>query len=110
MTGRFRPDSCEWFFILLERPVWTNEVAGISIRMLLQVILMVILRQIKYARRLERGRHPARPFAQVINGGDDLFRHLLLFNVLIENGRTVLRSAIIALAIKCGRIVNLEKE
>ena len=89
-----------------QRPFRPNEVTGVSIRIFLQIILMLGLGLPERSGRGHLGDDLARPKAGSIDIGDGVFRDPLLLVAGIEDGRPVARPAVVALAIASGRVVR----
>src|ERR1700722_12093036 len=84
--------------------------AGVAVRVFLQVILMLRLGLPERSGGRHLGDDLARPKAGRIDIGDGVFRDPLLLVTAIENRRSVARSAVVTLAVQRRGIMDLEKE
>ena len=93
-----------------QSPVRPNEVTGVAVRKLLQIILMLRLGLPERSGGRHLGDNLAWPEAGSIDIRDGVFRDPLLLVAGIENGRAVARAPVVALAVQRRGIVDLEKE
>ncbi|VXB37234.1 hypothetical protein CURTO8I2_180079 [Curtobacterium sp. 8I-2] len=93
-----------------ELPARTNEVAGVAVRVLLEVVLVLVLGLPERAGRGDLGDDLAGPDARRIDVGDGVERDLLLLVGRVEDGRTVAATDVVALAVLRRRVVDLEEE
>src|SRR5688500_2941441 len=83
--------------------------AGVSARVLAQIVLVVIFGAIPGAGRLDARRDRSLPTPGRINTCDDAFRDGPLSLRLRERRGAILRPNVVALTVKCRRIVQPEK-
>src|SRR5215470_11400818 len=91
-------------------PAWPDEVAGIAVGVLLQVVLVLGLGLPEGPGGLNRGDHLARPQAGGVDVGDRVLGDLLLRVAGVEDGRPVAGPHVVALPVERGRVVDLEEE
>src|SRR5690606_26087881 len=93
-----------------EHPVRPREVAGVAVRVLQEVVLVLGLGLPERAGRLD-GRHGlARPQARRVHVGDRVASDLLLLRREREDGRAVAGPDVVALTVQRRRVVDLEEE
>jgi len=84
--------------------------AGIAVRIALQVILVLRFGLPEITDRLDVRHHLARPQAGGVDVGDGLFGDPFLGVVLVVDRRAVARADIVALAVRRRRVVDLEEQ
>src|SRR5215471_2827524 len=99
-------------FLMLARkpPVRSNEMAGVTVRMSLQIVLMFRLGFPKSTGRREFSHHFTGPNPRRVDISDGVTCNSFLFVACVEDGGTIAGSPVVALAIQCGRVMNLEEE
>src|SRR5688572_2008489 len=93
-----------------ENPIRAWKVAGIPVRIPLEIVLMLGLRFPERPGRRHLGDRPPRPEARSLDVGDRVASHPALFLVEIEDRRAVARPDVVALTVQRRRIVDLEEE
>jgi len=89
---------------------WSNHDPAIRLeRIILVVFLVIIFGNVKLVERSNFGDDRVVPDFFCADFLDDCFGNLLLFLIMIEDGRAVLCPDIIALAVKRGRVVDGEE-
>src|ERR1700752_4801209 len=91
-------------------PVRANEMAGVTIRDALKIILMLRFRFPELAGRRHFRHDAPRPQARRIDIGYRVFGRATLLVTRVEDCGTVARAAVVALAVRRCRIVDLEEE
>src|SRR5262245_49198631 len=84
-------------------------VAGVSARMLLQIVLVVLLRRPDLSPRNDLGDDPTLPLARGVDARLHLLGDALLLVVQVEDGRAVLRPRVVSLPVRGGRVVHAEE-
>src|SRR5262245_52618030 len=84
--------------------------AGVAVGIPLEIILVLWLGLPEIARRLHFGHDLAGPKTGGVHIGYGVFRDALLLVARIEDCRAVTCADIVALAIACRRVMNLEEE
>src|SRR6185436_6987714 len=95
---------------LRENPARPHEVAGVAVRVPLEVVLMLGLGLPERARGGYLRHDLPRPATGCVDVGDRLLGDAPLLVVEREDRRAVARSDVVALAVRCRRIVDLEEE
>src|SRR4051812_15413390 len=93
-----------------EDPVRADEMTRVTVRILLQVILVLGFGLPERAGGSQFGHRLARPETRRIDVCDGVFRNGFLLVIEVENGGAVAFTAIISLPIQRTRIVDLEEE
>src|SRR6185369_1280765 len=93
-----------------QAPVRPNVVAGVAVRIFLQVVLVLRLGLPERSRGSDLGDDLARPEARRLDVGDRVLGDLLLLVAREVDRRAVARAAVVALAVLRRRVVDLEKE
>jgi hypothetical protein len=93
-----------------ENPARSDEVAGVSVRNALQVVLMLRLRLPEFSRRHNFRYCFTGPQSRGIDVSNGFFSNALLLVAGIENCGAITVAKIISLAISCCWIVDLEEE
>src|SRR5262245_49137451 len=93
-----------------QSPVGQDEMAGVTVRISLEVILMLGFGLPELARRNDFGHSLAGPQAGSIDVGDRVFSNPLLLVARVKNRGSIAGPDVIALAIACAWVVNLEEE
>src|ERR687898_2414252 len=93
-----------------ENPIPAWKVAGVPVRIPLDIVLMLGLSFPKRPGRRHLGDNPPRPKARRFNVGDRVVGHPVLFLVEIEDRRAIARPDVVALTVPRRRIVDLEEE
>ena len=83
---------------------------GVTVRILLQIILMLRFGLPEWPGWDNLGDNLARPKPGGVDIGNGVFRDPLLLVAGVEDGRPVARSPVVALAVQCRGIMDLEKE
>src|SRR5581483_797379 len=91
-------------------PFRPDKMAGISIGIMLQIILVFRLGFPEGAGGSDLGDHLAGPQAGCVDVGDGVLGDLLLRIVAIEDGRAVTGADVVALAVPGGGVVDLEEK
>ncbi len=91
-------------------PVRPNEMASVTIRIVLQIVLMLRLGFPKSTRGRDFSHHFTGPNPRRVDIGDGVTCNSFLFVACVENGGTITGSPVVALAIQCGRVMNLKEE
>src|SRR5690242_12326878 len=91
-------------------PVRPNEMAGVTARIVLQIVLMFRFGFPKSTCRRDFSHHFTGPNPRCVDIGDGVICNSLLFVACVEDGGTIAGSPVVALAIQCGRVMNLEEE
>src|SRR5215475_457703 len=91
-------------------PARPDEVAGIAVGVLFQVVLVLGLGLPEGPRGLNRGDHLARPQAGGVDVGDCVLGDLPLRVAGVEDGRPVAGPEVVALPVERGGVVDLEEE
>src|SRR5215469_12822860 len=91
-------------------PVRTDEVAGVTVGITLEIILMLRLGFPELASGRDLCHHLAGPQPRRLDVGDRVVGNPLLLIAGIKNRRTIARAPIIALTVERGGIVDLEEE
>src|SRR6185312_2619846 len=111
MLARIAPAWFSWGLLApRQHPAGPDEMAGVAAWVVLEVVLMLGLGLPEVAGRRQFGHHLARPQAGGIHVGDGVLGHLLLLAAGMEDGRAIARAAVVALAVRGARIVDLEEE
>src|SRR3954452_8492743 len=93
-----------------QHPLRPDEVARITLRIALEIILVLGLGFPEIADASDFGHRLAGPYSGGVDVGDRVLGNLLLLVVHIEDRRTIACPDIITLAVERGRIVDLEEE
>jgi ATP-dependent helicase Lhr and Lhr-like helicase len=91
-------------------PARPDVVAGVTVGVAQQVVLVLGLGLPERAGRGHLGDHLAGPQAGRVHVGDGVLGDLLLLVAGVEDGRPVARADVIALPVLRGRVVDLEEE
>src|SRR5574337_1295577 len=91
-------------------PPRAHEVAGIALRIVLKVVLVLRLGLPEIARWRHFGDHLGWPEARRIHVGDGLQRHLALHRGGVEDRRPIRAAHVVALPVRRARIVDLEEK
>src|SRR5437868_451482 len=91
-------------------PVRPNEMAGVTVRIVLQIVLMFRLGFPKSTGGRNFSHHFAGPNPRRVDISDGVTCNSFLFVACVEDGRTIAGSPVVPLPIQCGRVVNLEEE
>jgi hypothetical protein len=109
-----RPDPCR---LLASRgapagqhPARTREVAGVAVRVAQQVVLVLRLGLPERTGRGDLGDDLARPQPGRLDVGDGGLGDPALVLIEVEDRRAVARADVVALAVRCRRVVDLEEE
>src|SRR5262245_50229631 len=84
-------------------------VAGVSARMLLQIVLVVLLRRPELSRGNDLGDDRTLPLARGVDARFHLLGDAFLLVVQVEDGRAVLRPRVVPLPVHGGRVVHAEE-
>ena len=84
--------------------------ASVTVRIVLQIVLMFRLGLPKSTRGRQFSDHFARPNPRRVGIGNGVTCNSFLFVACVEDGGTIACSPVVTLAIQCGRIVNLKEE
>src|SRR6185312_5515443 len=95
---------------LRQAPSRADEMAGVAVRIALEIVLMLGLRLPEIAGGRNFGGRLAGPKPGRIDVGDGVAGHALLLGAGIENRRAITHADIVALAVARRRIVDLEEE
>src|ERR1700740_1404998 len=116
-TSLFCPFGAHGYYLLVlsglaarQLPARPDEVTGISVRVPLEIILMLRLGLPEIADRRQFGHHLAWPQARRFDVGDGVARDLLLLGAGVENRRPVAGADVVALAVAGGGVVDLEEK
>lgn len=93
-----------------QRPAWPDELAFVTAWMVIQVVLMQGLGRPKGAGGKNRRHDGAGPHAGGVHRGNRLYGNALLMVCRVEDGRPVAESAVVTLAVRRCRVMDLEKE
>src|ERR1700760_4570569 len=93
-----------------EGPVWPNPMAGIAMRILLQIVLVFRLRLPEWSRRFYFRDRLARPDTRSIYVGNGIFCYPLLLFVGIEDSRAITGSPVIPLPVQRSGIMDLKEK
>src|SRR6185312_8354279 len=93
-----------------QTPARPHEVASVAARNAFEIILVLRFRFPEGAGWRQLGHHLSRPEPGCVYIRDGVLRDLPLFLAGIEDGRTIARASIVALAVQSRRIVNLEEK
>src|SRR4051794_39005898 len=91
-------------------PAGPREVAGVSVRVALEGVLVLGLGLPERAGLADFGHHLAGPQARGVDVGDRVLRHLALLIARIEDLRAIARADVVALAVLGRRVVDLKEE
>src|SRR5262249_15177648 len=91
-------------------PVRPDEVARVTVRVPLEVVLVLRFGLPERTGRRDLGDHLAGPDAGGIDVGDGVFGDLSLLVRRVEDGGPVAVADVVALAVLRGRVVDLEEE
>src|SRR5215813_9884062 len=91
-------------------PVRPNEMAGVTVRIVLQIVLMFRLGFPKSTGRRNLSHHFTGPHPRRVDISDGVACDSFLFVASVEDGGTIAGSHVIALPIQCGRVMNLKEE
>src|SRR5215217_4669014 len=91
-------------------PFRSHVVAGVAAGVALQIVLMFWFGLPEVTGRCHPGDHRGGPQPRCVDIGDGVARDALLIVIEIENRRTVAGADVVALAVLCRRVMNLEKE
>src|SRR3954470_9039371 len=97
-------------FAVGQLPVSPREVAGVAVRVALEVILMLGLGPPEGAGCADRGHHPAGPEARGVDVGNRFLRDPALLGARVEDLRAVVGADVVALTTHSRGVVNLEEE
>src|SRR3954454_14601462 len=84
--------------------------ASVTIRIVLQIVLMFRLGFPKSTGRRDFSHHFTGPNPRRLDISDGVICNSFLFVASVEDGGTIAGSPVVALAIQCGRVMNLEEE
>ena len=103
---------CYWLtlFRVRQLPVRPDEVAGVAVGILLQVVLVLGLGLPERPGRRDLGDHLARPQAGGLDVGDRVLGDPPLLVAGVEDRRPVAGADVVALPVERGRVVDLEEE
>src|SRR5215204_3573890 len=93
-----------------ENPIRAWKVAGVAVRIQLEMVLMLGLSFPERPGRRHLGDDLPRPKARRFNVGDRVVGYPALFLVEIEDRRPIARPDVVALTVQRCRIVDLEEE
>src|ERR1043166_2410424 len=91
-------------------PVRPNEMAGVTIRMVLQIVLMFWFGFPKRTGGSDFSHHFTGPNPRRFDISDGVTCDSFLFVAIVEDGGTIAGSPVVPLSIPCGRVMNLEEE
>src|SRR5436190_10305925 len=93
-----------------EFPFWPHVVAGVAAGVSLQVVLMFWFGFPEFTGRRHLGDHRGGTPPRCVDIGDGVARDALLLVIEIEDRRAVAGADVVALAVLCRRVMDLEKE
>src|SRR5512133_2256104 len=93
-----------------QHPAWAREVAGVAVRVALQVVLVLRLGLPERTGRGDLGDDLAGPQPGRLDVGDGVGGDPALFLIEVEDRRAVARAEVVALAVARRRVVDLEEE
>src|SRR4029453_4657426 len=93
-----------------EDPVRTREVAGVPVRIPLEVVLMLRLCLPERACRCHLGHDRSWPKTRRLDIGDGVLGDPALLLVRVEDRRAIARPDVVSLAVQRRRVVDLEEE
>src|SRR6188472_2868408 len=105
-----RRTTCVCLVAHRQLPARPDEMARIAVRDALEIILVFRLRFPERARRSHLRHHAPRPQPGSVDVGDGVLGDSSLLVAGREDGGTVAGAHVVALAIACCRVVNLEEE
>ena len=91
-------------------PPWSDELTRIAAGILQQIVLVLGFGLPEVTRRYDFGDDFARPQTGFVNISDRIFGNLALLVRRIENRRSIARADVVALAVACAWIVDLEEK
>ena len=93
-----------------KNPAGPREVAGVSVRVVLEIVLVLGLGLPERACGRDLGDDSPWPETGCLNVGDRVLRDQTLFVVQVVDRRAIARADVVPLAVQRRRIVNLEEE
>src|SRR5271156_65556 len=91
-------------------PPRTRKVAGVAVRVALEIVLVLGLGLPEGTRRDDLRHHLAGPQPRSLDVGDGVFRYPTLLIVEVEDGRAVARAYVITLTVDGGGVMDLKEE